>query len=107
MSSLDVLNELLEALGSATNQGIKVTIPDHGDFWFMGAHLGQSAPIAPLAHCDEEGRLDFAHCFDSETYAHWFPERGLLRYRTRLGGAELLPGVPPAPEGGRELEAEG
>ena len=89
----------------SAEKGIKVTIPGHGDFWFMGEHLGQSAPIAPLAHCDEAGRLDYDHCFDSDTYAHWFPDRGLLRYLQRLGGTELLPGVPPAPEGA--LEAEG
>ena len=52
----------------------------NNEYWFMGDNLDESCAIAPLEHCDKNGELNYSKCYKTDTFAHFFPNRGIDRY---------------------------
>lgn len=51
------------------------------EYWFMGDSLKEDGPISEIDRCDEDGNpLDYF----SESYAYYFPNQGVLRYREKI-----------------------
>lgn len=72
---------------------IKVKINGQ-DYWFQQEENG-GGPVAPLEHCFENGELNFATAFGSETFAHVFPNRVVSRYGVNIGSIdEFITNIP-------------
>lgn len=58
----------------------------HGNvYWFLGESLDEDAAIAPLHHCDDMGN---PITLRGDSYAHYIPDEGVMRYRRRIASAE-------------------
>jgi hypothetical protein len=73
---------------------VHVELPGHGTFWVGDAALRgeDSSPLAPEEHI-RDGKLDYSACFDTDTYAHVYPDaRGIMRFYRKIGEiADLKP----------------
>jgi hypothetical protein len=54
------------------------------EYWFLGDSLEEDGAIAPLHHADEKGNILLKAVLE-HSYAHWFPEAGILRYQQKIG----------------------
>ena len=50
------------------------------EYWFIGNDFGSEGAIAPLEHCDSMGNIVKL----GESFAHWFPNEGVLRYGRKI-----------------------
>lgn len=57
------------------------------EYWFLGYSFDEAGAVSPLHHCDELGHLLMNGIFEV-SYAHWFPDVGLMRYREVIGQLE-------------------
>ena len=56
------------------------------DYWFINDSFDEDGAIAPLEHCDDKGDpIVF-----EESFAHYFPGQGIVRYGEKIGDLEDL-----------------
>jgi hypothetical protein len=55
-------------------------------YWYLGDldNPNEQAPIALLAHCDRDGNF-LTECAFEESYAYYFPKKGVLRHGVKIG----------------------
>lgn len=58
------------------------------EYWLLEG-LNESGPLAYLHQCDENGTLDWDCAFDA-SFAHYWPETGVMRYGEKIGTKEDL-----------------
>lgn len=58
------------------------------EYWFIGDSFEEAGAIAPLEHCNEKGELDFSNCFKTDSYGHYYPNKGISRYGKIIGKLE-------------------
>jgi hypothetical protein len=71
---------------------IKIRLPEHGVFWFLGDNLDEEAAIALLEHCDADGNLfpdqsklgQLISAMLEDSYAHYFPDKGVMRHHQKI-----------------------
>ena len=55
------------------------------EYWLLADSLDEDGAIAPLDHCDENGNIvEFLEL----SYAHYYPERGVLRFGNKIADRE-------------------
>lgn len=59
------------------------------EYWFLGDSFNESSAIAPLEHCDKKGEI-LPECVFEESFAHYFPDRGILRFGEKIGDEKDL-----------------
>lgn len=69
------------------NKPLKVRFQGE-EYWLLNG-LDESGPLAYPEQCDENGELDWT-CAYQDSFAHYFPEKGIMRYREKIGTKEDL-----------------
>ena len=49
-------------------------------YWLLSGDITKEGAIAPLHHCDESSNVLPAYALH-DSYAHWFPGVGVMRYQ--------------------------
>jgi hypothetical protein len=57
------------------------------EYCLLAESLDESGAIAPMEHCDERGELR-PECFLEESFAHYYPDRGIMRFGNVIGSRE-------------------
>lgn len=74
---------------SVRQGGAPLLVEIFGEKYWLIEGLDAKGPVSQVEHCHEDGQLNYATCFSSDTFAHWFPERNeIMRYGRRIGGRE-------------------
>lgn len=60
-----------------------------GKYWLMSGSLEKSGALAPLDHCDEKGEI-LPEAVFQDSFAHYFIDQGIMRYREKIGDKEDL-----------------
>ena len=61
------------------------------EYWLGDARPdGHGQSLGPLDHYCDDGTLDMLTCFNSDSYAHLFPDGRLLRYGRQIGTKDDL-----------------
>lgn len=59
------------------------------EYWFLGEDFTTDAAIAPIEHCDEKGSIvDLRTIFTGTSFAHYYPNEGVMRYGTKIANRE-------------------
>ena len=67
--------------------GIKIEFQGQ-EYWLMSkGGKDEEAALALIEHCDEEGNI-LNPLEGVNSFAHYFPEQGIMRYREKIGDFE-------------------
>jgi hypothetical protein len=69
---------------------LRIHIPGHGEFWLQSGTLDEDGAVSPDHHCHDDGSLNLNTCFNGDSYAHYFPGRGVLRYNRQICTTEEI-----------------